>query len=427
MDVKRHAVACTLSLAMLILPGPAPAQEEAAHVIDAEMELATEYDDNVGLASGEGASEEKRDDFVLHAKPVLKAERAGKRHLFSLAAAGDFRQGLDSDLSELNMNAAGSADFTLRGGLGFGVYDEYVRTRFDQAVLFTPEDLATIEPGIATSDSNAIGAQASWSPKRLFELEGGYETADEEFGFGSGDTAQDDERDVDTVTGRLTVPVVKGLKAFAMWRSEDQEGPQRLTRIYDDERKVAGLEWDRGKRLSLRAEAGTQSIDFAETPGVEYDNTVGLVGAGFAISEDTTVQASIGVDAFEETIWDLLAERTPSQGGQMRLRVRKLTQPAFSIRTVGTIYEATIATVGWQKPFGERMRGRLELSYLKLESSSGALVQDEKTGVGVLRFERDLKPWLRSGAYFRYARRDSNLPAQGFTENRFALFLLAHN
>ena len=416
------ATAASLFLCVTSIPRAAQGEES---VLSVGVDVAIEQDDNITLGSGE-ANDEVVDDTVYRARPSLDLELPFGHHLVAVDCDGDLRKGTDTALDEYNARASGRLDLKFESGLGLRLYDTYSRTSFDQAIYFSEGDLASAEPGVSKTDGNTVGLAASFYRHQRFKIEGFLESTDERFDFGARGADSIDERDVNTASLRVSVPFSGVLLGYLASEVEDQTSLRRLTRVYDSSRHVAGLTWKTGKRLVAGLEVGHEEIDFADTADVDFSNGVAVVSVSVELGGETTGRASVGLDGFGEPIWELGGEWQSSSGDTVRLSARHLTQPSFSVRTVGRTFQATIGSLRWVKTW-RKLNPSVELGYFALDSHEAGQVQDETTlfGHGILRYQ--IRHWLDAGIYVRYSERSSNLAFNRFNDTRAGVMLTVHN
>ncbi len=417
-------------VAVAVLAGlfnvPARSQEpaEQADAVSFGIELTAEYDDNPNLGADSGDPlEAAREDFVLRAVPRLRAELPHEDHRFRLDLGGIFREGSDTPLSEFNLRGRASADLNFASGLEVEVFDFYLRTRFDQALFFVEvPDLGLAEPGVSETEGNSVGASFSYTPKRRFRLDGRFVSSDTRFVFGTPDSPPDD-RDSELFSATVEIPLSLKWVGYLAADGDDRASNQQAPRNFDERRYVAGLRWER-ERVALFAEAGSGRADFDETPGVEFDQVVWVIGSEIDFSDDTRLEASFGKDLYGETIYEVLLDRTRGTGGGLRLLIRKSTQNSFAPATVGRIFDATVVGLKWHRVLGDKVKLAAEARYFALESADGTLTQEDDTTLGRVQLDYAAgREWLRLGGYAQVSARDSNLPQNEFDNTRVGVVL----
>ncbi len=418
-DVLRPLVAVALLAASF--HAPVVAQEAAAEEPDTVsfgIDLTAEYDDNPNLGADTGDPlEESREDFVVKAVPRFRAELPYEDHRFRLDLAGIFREGSDTPPSEYNLRGKASADLKFASGLEIEIFDFYLHTRFDQALFFVElPDLDLAEPGISESEGNAIGVDLSYTPKRRLRFDGRFVSSDTRFQFGTDEPP--DDRESEVYSAAVEIPLSLEWVGYLAADGEDQASDLQAARNFDQQRYVAGLRWEH-ERIVLYAEAGSGEADFDDGPGVEFDETVWVIGSEIDVSDETRLEASFGRNLYGETTYELVLQRAASAGSGLRLMVRKSTENSFAPETVGRIFDATVVGVRWDQPLGDQLRLAAEARYFALESADGDLSQEDDTTLGRLELNWVAGPeWLRLGGYAQISERSSNLPQNEFDNTR---------
>ncbi len=419
-------LACAMALAV-VLAAPAHPQEEEVEteVFSFGIELVGEHDDNPNLGADSGDPfEEAKEDYVLRAMPRFEIDYPYEDHRFTLDLGGVFREGFDTPLSEYNLRARSGASFSFPGGLTIDLFDFYLRTRFDQALFFVDSpDLALAEPGISETEGNSIGVNFHYVPKRRLTFDGKVSTTDRHFVFGT-TAAEDDDRDTDIFSATVEFPMTHKWVGYFAADGNDQASVRQAPRNFGERRYVAGLRWERTDRVALFVEAGTGEADFDDTAGVEFDETVWVVGSEIDFSDDTRLELAFGKDLYDQTIYELLVDRTRAAGSGLRLLIRKSSQNSFAPDTLGRFFEATIVGLKWSRSLRERLFFEAEARYFKLDATQGALLQEDETTLGKVKFEYVVGPqWLRLGAFAQVSERTSTMASNQFENTRIGLTL----
>ncbi len=426
----RVLVATAVLLLGVALVAPTWAQEgevdgEEERVVTFGIELITEYDDNLNLGADTGDTlESPKDDFVIRAKPRLKIDYPHRDHEFKLDFGGILREGSDSELSESNLRGRASVELNFASGLEIELYDFYLETEFDQALFFveTP-DLALVEPGISETDSNTLGFDIKYVPKRRLTAEASYSSTDQHFVFGTPNSPPDD-RDVEVFSGSVEFPLsLKWVGVLAV-DSNEHQSVQQPPRNFDELQYLAGLRWERTEQLAFFLEAGVGEADFADTPGVEFDNTVWILGTEIDFTDDSSLELSFGQDLYGETAYEILLDRTRKKDAGLRLLIRKSSQNSFASETLGRIFEATIVGLKYKHFFDERFSFGAEARYFDLQANEGELMQDDTTWLGRVEVDYTIRPeWMRLGGFAQISTRDSNNPVNEFENTRIGVTL----
>ncbi len=422
-----HKVLAGATALAFVLAAPVYPQEEEVEpeVVTFGLELLGEYDDNPNLGADNGDPfEEAKEDFVLRAIPSFGIDYPYEDHRLKLDVGGIFREGIDTPLSEFNLRARGGANLVFPSGLEIDLFDFYLRTRFDQALFFVDSpDLALAEPGVSETEGNSIGVNFRYVPKRRFTVDGRVSTTDRHFVFGT-PNAPPDDRATDIFAATVELPLTLRWVGYLAADGNDQASVRQAPRNFDERRYVAGIRWERSERVALFVEAGSGAADFDDTPGVEFDETVWVVGSEIDFSDDTRLEVAFGKDLYDQMIYEVLVDRTRGTDSGLRLLIRKSSQNSFAPDTLGRFFEATVVGLKWRRSLRERLFFEAEARYFQLDATQGAELQEDETTLGRVKFEYAIGPrWLRLGAYAQVSERDSTTPGSRFENSRIGLTL----
>ena len=394
----------------LIVPDTARCMEFKNLNVDTVLVLEGEYNDNVNLSDGK--TEGVEEDFLLHIMPSINLGMSHLEHNFSLVFSADYREGFSTEHSETNYNIQGQIDLNFPSGLNLRVFDTYNRSRFDEGL--------DSEAGISNTQSNTWGVSTSYSLVERLRPEAKYEHRWLEFEEDTHLGQSLVEKVVDTIEGQLSFPVYRSVSGTVSGFFEQQDSDERKESNHRTRSYLAGLRWQGPYRFTVSAAAGREDIDFEQRDQKDYDNTIYSITLGIRFTEAIDGELTYGTDGYDNSTYDGRLNYAYSEETSARLFATKSTQVSFSSSSAGSAYENLRTGINFTTRFLERVTTALDVSYQTRKSFDDNDV-DDKIWIGKISLQYPLREWLKAGAYYQYATRDSIRVNNDYDNNRVGM------
>ncbi len=407
---KRCCAGVGISLAMgLVSLYALPAKADDAG-ITLEVTASAEYDDNVTLVSDPDG--ERRSDVVFRIAPHVGFELPLRDHRLSFSLDADYRQGTDTEIDDLNLTGAAGVDLKFRNGLQLNLSESYTQTTFDQELQ--------AETGTPDGDRTDLTIRAVYVPVDRFQVAATYEQQRQDFDE-SGDVSASD-RDVDTLTASITVPLTRSIVATAGYTTEDLVSPQRPDRDYTQDAYTVMARWQGPSRFVVWLELGEETIDFALPGETDFDDTTARIGAEVKLTDSLDGQLAAGRGGFGETVYDGRFSYQSDTDRQASLTFSHGTEPSYSFVFQSRVVQTSRVDLSFSNRLGERIALTLGAGYQAQESALDREERDDEVWDARLAVDYPVQEWFRLGFSYRYARRTSSLESFDFANNRIGIF-----
>lgn len=361
-----------------------------------------EYNDNVYQSSG--IDEPVQDGVIFHYIPHFTFVLLNDKHEAAVNLSGDYREGLKTEVSDLNMTVNAEFGAEYNNGLAFRIEDAYSESRFDHEIYD--------RPGTYRVRSNVFQAETSFTPVERFSARGGYE-----YGW-------IDDEDVaarhQTYTAGVDIPVTWSAEIYADASRRDKSSDDSAPMNYINDRITAGIKWKGPYRFALSVEGGYERVDF-DDPGYEDHENVRLkAGLDIKLTETSRGSIFVGTDVYENITYGAEFDHSADTDASTFLRIEKTTDMPYTTTRINPVYEMWRATAGHQRTFRERIDLTLEGGYTEWESyDTGTDLdgQKDETWSGSAALDYLLQEIYRIGAYYRYTKRNSTKPEYEYENN----------
>lgn len=393
------AISALLALAFLY-----PTTSARASEIHGSLSIATEYDDNINHSNDSA----KESDFVLRLRPIFEARFPLKTHSFSLAFDGDYRDGLETGLTDLNFSSSADLDLDFPGGLGLHLTKTYDQRRFDQTL--------TEQPDTEDNDTDLFQTVVSYVfVERLRgELTHKLQRQDfdiDEFRF---------DRDTESLEGLVFVPLTRKLESYFSYSIEDSDSRQRPDRTFEREGYRVGVSWKGPSRFLIWLEAGQETLDFDSTSGEDFDHSVAELGAEIDFSDFTDGELVVGRDGFGKLEFSAELSYQNDRDFDANLSVSQTTQTSFSFVFANRVFQTRKIDLQLADTFAERIVVSLSLGFHHQESLPFRDDHDQVVH-GKIQADYPLRERLELSARYQYSRRQAAVETVNFRNHRLGL------
>jgi hypothetical protein len=374
--------------------------------------LKNEYDSNVNLADGK--TRKVKEDLVLYLNPGVVCKHHYLQHITTFNFETNYRKGMKTDLSNVNLNIGGNVDLKFPAGLQLKIYDKYMKSAFDQALWD--------EVGIFNRLANKVGTAISYIPLRRFLMETQYDHTWNEYEYQSGLTA----RTIDNVSGKMLYPFATDVSAYFSGGYLIQKSKERLDKNYNDSKVLAGIKWNGPYRFNLWFDLGYQDISYNLPALKDYRNMIGNIGLQIKISEMMNSNIYAGSDGYSNIVFGLNYKFDYLEQLLINFLVKKETISSFSWAHETAIFEYTKAALQLVKRLYLKFTVSSEIIYQLQDSENGNNDRKNHTWIGNLNLYYPIQDWLKVGVIYQYSERYSfsnEYNKYEFKDNRIGFYL----
>lgn len=374
----------------------------------ASITLSAEHDDNIYFSSGlEGDKNQVESDILLHAIPDFLLSNTYNDHLFFFNVKSDYRYGIDSDLSDINVNTAVGTELYFPGGLSLGLSDIYSRTEFDQDI--------GAQAGISDNQDNVLAMNAEYTLRDFLRMQGKYNHIWKEF-FEEGNSPGN-EVNIDNVEGTLAIPFSTRLRGYVTGFVETQESDPESKLDYDDIKYLTGIRYIAPERFSFWLQGGYEEYDY-EAENEDTSEAIGEAGFETKLSENNLLEFSLGRDGYGNLTLSGKVTQAIRDKLDITLTADKSTRKSFITAEPGVTYDVTEFGLSLTTMFLERITARLEGDYQHQESQNSFETWRAKASL-----DYPIQDWIKAGTHYQYAIRTADNAEQEYEDNRIGLFV----
>jgi hypothetical protein len=385
------------------------ALEYGNFTITPSISLRNEYDSNVNLADGE--NREIKEDLVFYVNPGIVLKHHYLQHVTTFNCEGNYRKGLETDLSNLNLNLGGDVDLNFPGGFRLKVYDKYSNSSFDQALWD--------EVGIYSRQTNKIGTVVSYNPATILMMETQYNHGWNEFEYQSQLTA----RNIDEILGKISFPFLTSTSGYISGGYLIQDSRERLDKNYNNSKVSAGIKWSGPYRFSFWIDGGYQDISYNLPSLKDYRNIIGNIGIQIKISETMNTEMYAGRDGYSNIVFGFNYGFNYLDQLSVHLSIKKETVTSFSSAHVSGIFEYTRVRLQFVKRLYKKFTFSSDLNYQLQDSEDNAEDRKSHTWIGNVNLYYPIQDWIKIGAQYQYSERYSFKPEYEFVDNRIGFYI----
>ncbi len=374
--------------------------DDERHIMHRSM-INLEYNDNVYQSSG--VDEPVREDLVFHYVPNFTFAAFHEKHEASINLSGDYRKGLKTDVSDLNMAVNGVLGTQFNSGLEFAIENTYAENRFNHDVYD--------RPGTYRARNNDFKANASYTPVERFSVNGGY-------GFGWTDDGDVVSRYQSYEAG-VNTPLTWSAELCLDYGRRVKTSEDANSMNYVNDRLGAGIKWKGPYRFTLSLEGGYEWLDFDDPEYEDHENIRMKAALDVTFTEMSNGAFFIGTDVYRNLTYGLEFDHMTEKDARTFVRVEKSTDMPYTTTRLNPVYETWRARVGHNKTFIDRIKMSVEGGYMEWESyknGSGDYQKDE-TWTGSAALDYLMQDKYRFGVYYRYAKRYSTKPMYEYENN----------
>jgi hypothetical protein len=414
----KHLPVSSIALALLCLGLTVPKEGQALQFQNTEVvpkiTLSAEFNDNINLTHD--ASE---DGMVYHIAPGIAVNHRFKDHTLYFDLNGDHRENSSNSDSVLNIKSRAGVDMNFAGGLSLGIWNLYDSREFDQEIhdLLQDNDINIPETNRTDYTSNTFNVNAAYTAVERMRIAAGYERDWEEWAD-IGDEG-DVERNVDTFSGRLSMPLSREWLVYTAGSLRSQDSDQRPHLNYDASRYLLGAEWSGPNRFTFWGEAGYEKIDYDLGEAEDLSEFVAELGTRVRFTQRTNMEFALGRDGYGNMIYRGIFTHLPGRDDRLRLSLVKATQEQFLFTSVPTSYEATRISLSYRKALMERLTAGIE-GGIQLQDfdTDDVSIWTCKATIGY-----SLRDWVTTGFHYQYSTKSSDRAENEYDNNRIGVFV----
>jgi len=374
--------------------------------ISPQVTIKGEYDDNVGLT--DGINRAIRKDYIFYIDPLISMSHLYKNHKTIINLGGNYRKGIETELSNLNLNMSGDVALNFNNGLSLNFNDEYIRSSFDQALYD--------EAGVYNRQSNnfMIGTYYSFNSSNRLKLAVRYYNKWDQYD----NESQKVDRTRDIFEGNLSIPLTKSISSYLIGGYEHQKSDKRKTRSYHDTKALLGINWKGPYRFTIWVQGGYEEISYTSPTMPDFKKPIGEAGVKILFTESAQGEFFVGKDGYDNLTYGAEFYYQFTDLTLINLSANKNTRSSFSTFNTEGFYEYTTVSLQLVKKILEKITATIGANYLIQDVNPN---QKYDTTIGNFRINYSMQDWMKIGAYYQYSNRNSKQKTYKFKNSRIGV------
>ncbi|MCI5223491.1 MAG: hypothetical protein D3924_12675 [Candidatus Electrothrix sp. AR4] len=224
--------------------------------------------------------------------------------------------------------------------------------------------------------------------------------------------------DIDTLEGRLTVPISTSCKTYTSAFFETLHSEQAATRNYDDMRYLFGAQWAGPYRVSIWVEGGYENITY-EADDHDVAGIIGETGVNVIFTPRSSLELSLGRNGYGKLKYAGMIQHNYEDKLDIRLSADRHTAKSFSSLINEASYEVNALRLSLRTNFMEKIIAGVKGSY-QFQNHNESI----ETWVGRASLNYPIQDWITTGGYYQYSVTEFDDKTREYNDGRIGIFVI---